>query len=101
MVNPDARVRADDRLGSDGPWSGMAGHDIDYLALSGMLHAIGPAERPVPPLNLAADYGGGGMMLIAGVLAGVMAARAPGGADAWSTPRWWKERRTSVLSRTP
>jgi alpha-methylacyl-CoA racemase len=61
--------------GQSGPWSAMAGHDIDYLALSGMLHAIGPAERPVPPLNLAADYGGGGMMLIAGVLAGVMAAR--------------------------
>ncbi|MEX2422339.1 MAG: CaiB/BaiF CoA-transferase family protein [Acidimicrobiia bacterium] len=62
--------------GQSGPWSSMAGHDIDYLALSGMLHSIGPAERPVPPLNLVADYGGGAMMLIAGVLAAVTAVRS-------------------------
>jgi alpha-methylacyl-CoA racemase len=64
--------------GQDGPWSGMAGHDIDYLALSGMLHSIGPAGRPIPPLNLVGDYGGGGMMLIGGVLAGILAARSHG-----------------------
>ncbi|RYY96636.1 MAG: CoA transferase, partial [Comamonadaceae bacterium] len=46
-----------------------AGHDINYLALSGALHAIGRAgEPPVPPLNLVGDYGGGGMMLAVGVL---------------------------------
>lgn len=64
--------------GQHGPWSAMAGHDIVYLALSGMLHAIGPAERPVPPLNLVGDYGGGAMMLIAGVLAGIVAVKSGG-----------------------
>ena len=57
-------------FGQDGPLSGRAGHDITYLAYSGVLHAIGQqGGRPVPPLNLVADYGGGAMMLIAGVLA--------------------------------
>lgn len=57
-------------FGQDGPLAGRAGHDITYLALSGMLHAIGRrGERPVPPLNLVADYGGGAMMLVCGVLA--------------------------------
>jgi alpha-methylacyl-CoA racemase len=65
--------------GQDGPWSSMAGHDIDYLALTGLLHAIGPAAAPVPPLNLVGDYGGGAMMLIGGVLAGILAARSGGG----------------------
>jgi alpha-methylacyl-CoA racemase len=57
-------------FGQDGPLSGRAGHDITYLAYSGVLHAVGrEGRRPVPPLNLVADYGGGAMMLIAGVLA--------------------------------
>jgi len=57
-------------FGQDGPLAGRAGHDITYLAYSGVLHAIGQeGGRPVPPLNLVADYGGGAMMLIAGVLA--------------------------------
>ncbi|SDA80394.1 CaiB/BaiF CoA transferase family protein [Mesorhizobium qingshengii] len=57
-------------FGQDGPLAGRAGHDITYLAYSGLLHAIGHADsRPVPPLNLVADYGGGTMMLVAGVLA--------------------------------
>lgn len=57
-------------FGQDGPLAGRAGHDITYLAYSGLLHSIGHAGgRPVPPLNLVADYGGGAMMLIAGVLA--------------------------------
>lgn len=64
--------------GQDGPWSGMAGHDIDYIALSGALHAVGPAEEPLPPLNLVGDFGGGGMLLALGVLAGVISARATG-----------------------
>lgn len=64
--------------GQDGPLAGMAGHDIDYIALSGALHAIGPGERPVPPLNLVGDYGGGGMLLTVGVLAALTHARAGG-----------------------
>lgn len=57
-------------FGQDGPLAERAGHDLTYLALSGMLHAIGPAGgKPVPPLNLVADYGGGTMFLIVGVLA--------------------------------
>ena len=56
--------------GQDGPLAQRAGHDINYIALSGALHAIGrPGERPVPPLNLVADFGGGSMLLVAGVLA--------------------------------
>jgi alpha-methylacyl-CoA racemase len=55
--------------GQDGPLAQTAGHDITYIALTGALHAIGTAERPVPPLNLLGDYGGGTMFLIFGVLA--------------------------------
>jgi len=55
--------------GQDGPRSQRAGHDINYLSLNGVLHAIGRAgERPVPPLNLVGDCGGGSMFLITGVL---------------------------------
>ncbi|MBB6411834.1 CaiB/BaiF CoA transferase family protein [Mesorhizobium sangaii] len=57
-------------FGQDGPLAGRAGHDITYVAYSGLLHAVGHAGgRPVPPLNLVADYAGGAMMLVAGVLA--------------------------------
>jgi alpha-methylacyl-CoA racemase len=57
-------------FGQDGPLAGRAGHDITYLAYSGLLHAIGrQGSPPAPPLNLIADYGGGAMMLIAGLLA--------------------------------
>lgn len=57
-------------FGQDGPLAGRAGHDITYLAYCGVLHAIGHADsRPVPPLNLVADYGGGAMMLVSGLLA--------------------------------
>ena len=56
-----------------------AGHDINYVALSGTLSMIGRAdERPVPPINLVGDFGGGGMMLAFGVLAGVLEARSSG-----------------------
>ncbi len=56
--------------GQDGPLAPRAGHDLNYLALTGALHAIGrPGERPVPPLNLVADFGGGSMLLVVGVLA--------------------------------
>lgn len=55
--------------GQSGPLAQAAGHDINYVALSGALHAIGTAEQPLPPLNLVGDYGGGGMLLALGVLA--------------------------------
>ncbi|MBM3504904.1 MAG: CoA transferase [Alphaproteobacteria bacterium] len=65
--------------GQEGPLSRTAGHDINYLALSGVLHAIGHAgERPAPPLNLVGDFGGGAMMLALGVVAGVLEARRTG-----------------------
>lgn len=57
-------------FGQTGPLSPYAGHDLTYLAYSGVLHAIGSKDgKPVPPLNLVADYGGGTMFLIMGVLA--------------------------------
>jgi len=49
--------------GQTGPLAATAGHDINYIALTGALDAIGTHQRPVPPLNLVGDYGGGGMML--------------------------------------
>jgi alpha-methylacyl-CoA racemase len=57
-------------FGQDGPLALAAGHDLNYLALAGALHAIGPAGgAPVPPLNLVADYGGGALYLAFGVMA--------------------------------
>ncbi|MBB3605712.1 alpha-methylacyl-CoA racemase [Mycolicibacterium sp. BK556] len=55
--------------GQTGPRSQQAGHDINYISLNGLLHAVGRAgERPVPPLNLAGDFGGGSMFLLVGIL---------------------------------
>jgi len=64
--------------GQDGTLSQAAGHDLNYLALTGVLHAIGPKEIPVPPLNVVADMGGGAMFLAVGILAGVIEARQSG-----------------------
>jgi alpha-methylacyl-CoA racemase len=64
--------------GQEGPYAQMAGHDMNYLALSGALFNIGPKEKPVPPLNLIGDYGGGGVMLVVGILAAVISARSTG-----------------------
>lgn len=64
--------------GQDGPMASMAGHDIDYVALSGVLHSIGPTEHPVVPLNLVGDFGGGGMLLAVGVLAALVNANLSG-----------------------
>jgi alpha-methylacyl-CoA racemase len=59
--------------GQEGPLADKAGHDINYIALAGVLGAIGrKGETPVPPLNLVADYGGGGMLLAVGMLAGLI-----------------------------
>ena len=65
--------------GQDGPLAQAAGHDIDYIALSGALHAMDRADRkPDPPLNLVGDFGGGGMLLAFGMLSAILAARATG-----------------------
>ncbi|MFB9243908.1 CoA transferase [Massilia antarctica] len=65
--------------GQTGPLAQAAGHDINYIALSGMLHAMGRADAPpAPPLNLVGDFGGGGMMLAFGVVCAVLEARASG-----------------------
>ena len=65
--------------GQDGPLAPRAGHDIDYIALSGALHAMGrTGEAPVPPLNLVGDFGGGGMLLAFGVVSALLEARTSG-----------------------
>jgi alpha-methylacyl-CoA racemase len=64
--------------GQNGPLAQAAGHDINYTALSGALHAIGPPEQPSIPLNLIADLGGGALYLAMGVLAGIVHARSTG-----------------------
>ena len=65
--------------GQEGPLAARAGHDINYIALSGALHAIGRAgEAPVAPLNLVGDFGGGGMLLAFGIACGVIEARSSG-----------------------
>lgn len=59
--------------GQDGPRAAQAGHDIDYIAVAGALHPIGsPDAPPPPPLNLVADFGGGGMLLVAGLLSALV-----------------------------
>ncbi|HET9458510.1 MAG TPA: CaiB/BaiF CoA-transferase family protein [Sphingomicrobium sp.] len=64
--------------GQDGPLAASAGHDIDYLALSGLLHGIGPKERPVVPVNYLADFAGGGMLLAFAMVAGLLSVRNGG-----------------------
>lgn len=65
--------------GQEGPLAQRAGHDINYIAVSGALWAIGRAgERPVPPLNLVGDFGGGALFLAFGVLAAVLHSRQSG-----------------------
>ncbi len=85
-VGPEACLERNPQLvygritgwGQEGPLAQTAGHDINYIAVAGALHPIGSAERPTVPLNLIADYGGGGMLLVAGVLAALVSARANG-----------------------
>jgi alpha-methylacyl-CoA racemase len=64
--------------GQQGPMAQQAGHDINYIALTGALHAIGPAEKPVVPLNLIGDFGGGGALLAIGVMSALWQARSTG-----------------------
>lgn len=122
-LGPDVCLAAQPRLvyarmtgwGQHGPLASTAGHDINYLSLTGALHAIGTAETPVVPLNLVADFGGGTMFLVVGVLAALVA-RAGSGAGqvvdaamvdgasylmsmqySWLASGGWTDRRASNL----
>jgi alpha-methylacyl-CoA racemase len=65
--------------GQDGPYAQAAGHDLNYIALSGVLDACGRAgDKPTPPMNLIGDFGGGGMMLAFGMVAALLSARSTG-----------------------
>jgi alpha-methylacyl-CoA racemase len=65
--------------GQHGPLAQLAGHDLNYIALTGMLHAMGRAGTPpAPPLNLVGDFGGGGMMVAFGVVCALLEARTSG-----------------------
>ncbi|MDB5483651.1 MAG: carnitine dehydratase [Caulobacteraceae bacterium] len=64
--------------GQSGPYAQAAGHDMNYIAISGALSAIGTPDKPVPPLNLVGDFGGGALYLAFGLLAGVIHARSTG-----------------------
>jgi alpha-methylacyl-CoA racemase len=85
-LGPDVALKRNPKLvygrmtgwGQTGPLAKAAGHDINYIALTGALHAIGTGEKPVPPLNLVGDFGGGALYLAFGLLAGVIHARATG-----------------------
>ncbi len=86
-LGPDLLLAANPKLvygrmtgwGQDGPMAPRAGHDINYIALTGVLNAIGrKGEAPVPPLNLVGDFGGGGMLLAFGIACGIVEAGRSG-----------------------
>jgi len=64
--------------GQDGPLAARAGHDINYISLTGALHAIGGTDGPIPPLNLVGDFGGGSMLLVIGILAALQERQSSG-----------------------
>ncbi len=124
-LGPDDLLSVNPRLvygrmtgwGQDGPMAQRAGHDLTYLALSGVLAHVGRADQPpTPPLNLVADFGGGGMLLAMGVLAALVergtsgrgqvvdAAMVDGAAllmaplfGAWASGFWSADRGTNLL----
>lgn len=80
-LGPDTALERNPRLvygrmtgwGQHGPMAERAGHDINYISMTGILHAIGrKGERPVPPLNMVGDFGGGSMFLVTGVLSALV-----------------------------
>jgi alpha-methylacyl-CoA racemase len=85
-LGPDVALKRNPKLvygrmtgwGQTGPLSHAAGHDMNYIAITGALHAIGTEDKPVPPLNLVGDFGGGALYLAFGILAGVIQARETG-----------------------
>ncbi len=124
-LGPDDVMALNDRLvygrmtgwGQEGPMAQRAGHDLDDLAVAGVLAHVGRAgQPPTPPLNLVADFGGGGMLLVAGILAALVersvsglgqvvdAAMVDGAAllmgplfGAWASGYWAVERGTNLL----
>jgi alpha-methylacyl-CoA racemase len=124
-LGPNECLRRNPRLvygrmtgwGQEGPLSHAAGHDINYIALSGALHAIGrPGQCPVPPLNIIGDLGGGGMLLAFGVICALLESRKSGKGQvvdtamvdgsailmgffygAWSAGFWTSERGVNLL----
>jgi alpha-methylacyl-CoA racemase len=85
-LGPDVALKRNPRLvygrmtgwGQEGPLALAAGHDMNYIAISGALSAIGLKDKPIPPLNLVGDFGGGALYLAFGLLAGIINARATG-----------------------
>jgi alpha-methylacyl-CoA racemase len=85
-LGPDVMLSRNPRLvygrmtgwGQQGPLAQAAGHDINYIAVTGALAAIGPAEKPVLPLNLVGDFGGGALYIVVGVLAALLEAQKSG-----------------------
>jgi len=85
-VGPEVCLKRNPRLvygrmtgwGQEGPLAKAAGHDINYIALTGALHAIGGKDKPIPPLNLVGDFGGGGMLLAFGMVCGLLEAQRSG-----------------------
>jgi alpha-methylacyl-CoA racemase len=85
-LGPDVVLKRNPKLvygrmtgwGQFGPYAKAAGHDMNYIAITGALHAIGTEDKPVPPLNLVGDFGGGALYLAFGLLAGVISARETG-----------------------
>jgi alpha-methylacyl-CoA racemase len=86
-LGPDVCLARNPRLvygrmtgwGQDGPLAPTAGHDIDYIAVSGALGAMArDGEKPLPPLNLVGDFGGGGMVMAFGMMCGVFEAQRSG-----------------------
>ena len=85
-LGPDVALKRNPKLvygrmtgwGQFRPYAQAAGHDMNYIAITGALHAIGTEDKPVPPLNLVGDFGGGALYLAFGILAGVIKARETG-----------------------
>ena len=78
-INPRLVICRITGWGQEGPWARTAGHDLTYIALSGVLAAMGePARPPVPPLNLVGDYGGGGLFAAFGMVSALLHAQRTG-----------------------
>jgi len=78
-ANPKLVIGRMTGWGQEGPLAPWAGHDINYIALSGALHTYGrKGQKPTPPTNTVGDYGGGGMMMAFGILAGILSAKQTG-----------------------
>ncbi|MBP6019367.1 MAG: CoA transferase [Burkholderiaceae bacterium] len=77
-INPKIVYARLSGWGRQGPYANKAGHDINYLSLTGALHAIGKKSEPSVPLNIIGDYGGGGANLVIGILGGLFKARETG-----------------------